>query len=123
MLIRETIPHLRHLEEHGLRLFTQGSSREFQTLPCEASVLVRLVHVESPRRSDNEHGVAAVPANRLPPPKKFTEVFWANGEHLIVLGEHLVKSVMPYTPASSERRWAALPSGGPADDYARPLHD
>jgi hypothetical protein len=30
----------------------------------------------------------------LPPPKKFTEVFWVNGEHLIVLGEHLVKSVM-----------------------------
>ena len=61
MLVRETIPHLRHLEEHGLRLFTQGSSREFQTLPCEVSVLVRLVHVESPRRSDSERGVAAVP--------------------------------------------------------------
>jgi hypothetical protein len=61
MLIRETVPHLRHLEEYGLRLFTQGSSREFQTLPCEASGVVRLVHVESPRRSDDEHGVGQFP--------------------------------------------------------------
>jgi hypothetical protein len=44
------VPHMRHVEEGGLRAFRQGGSCNFQTLLREASVLIRPVHVQSPRR-------------------------------------------------------------------------
>jgi hypothetical protein len=53
---------MRHLEEGGFRPFTQGSSREFQTLPCEASVPVRSVHCAIPLDAQiNEDGGARFP--------------------------------------------------------------